>query len=488
MLLQLDHFRLGSDKDITLQHQIKRMIVDGILTGRFRPGDRLPSSRGLSRHLGISRITVTLAYADLVADDYLTSEGRRGYFVSEGAPSAAPALPPADQSEASVDWARILGPRRSSSPTIDRPRDWQNYPYPFIYGQTDRKLFDQGAWRACALMALGQRDFEALTADRYDSDDPELVENLLRHILTRRGIRATPDEILITLGAQNALWIAAHLVLTQRRTAAVENPCYPGLRDILAQTRCRIAPVDVDANGLPPRDLPEGIDAVFVTPSHHCPTNATLPIDRRQTLLHMAAERGFVVVEDDYEFEMAFHRAPSPSLKSLDRAGLVIHVGSFSKSLFPGLRLGYVVASAPFIAEARTVRATLLRHPPGHLQRTAAYFLSLGHYDAQVNRMRKTFARRRDVMRAAIDDQGLILGAGVADGGSSFWMAAPKGTDTVDLARGLHADGVVIEPGQSFFAGSDAPRNFYRLAYSSIPSSRIPDGIQKIAAAISRAA
>ncbi|MDD9977318.1 MAG: PLP-dependent aminotransferase family protein, partial [Boseongicola sp.] len=298
-----------------------------------------------------------------------------------------------------------------------------------------------------------------------------------------RGIIANPDEILVTLGAQNALWLAAQILLTQRRSAVIEDPCYPGLRDILNQTRCNVLPLDVDDQGLNPAHVPSDTDVVFVTPSHHCPTSVTMPLDRRRALLDRASKDNFLLVEDDYEFEMSFLEPPSPALKSLDQEGRVIHIGSFSKSLFPGLRLGYLVGSAPFIKEARALRATILRHPPGHVQRTAAYFLSFGHYDALIKRTADAFKRRRAVMETAIRNQGLVV-AGGGLGGSSFWMKAPDHVDADILASDLAKQGVLIESGTPFFPSETPPRNYYRLAYSSIPENRIPEGIGLIAAAI----
>lgn len=486
MTIHVDSFFLDPDEDATLQHRIKRHVVESILSGRFRPGERMPSSRALARHLQVSRITVTIAYTDLVADDYLVARGRSGYFVSDTAPTTPRFDAPRTGGGAELDWSRHLAPRPGGHAQLERPADWQRYPYPFIYGQTDPGLFDHQNWRLCALQALGQKDFDSLTIDQYERDDPKLVEYILRTILTRRGITARPENVLITMGAQNALWLCAQLLLTQRRTAVIEEPGYPGLRQILGQTRCHTRSVPVDADGLPPERLPDALDVLFTTVSHQCPSNATMPVRRRRALLDQAAEKGFLIVEDDYEFELAFERSPSPSLKSLDETGCVIHVGSFSKSLFPGLRLGYIIAPAPFVAEARSLRATVLRHPPGLIQRTAAYFLSLGHYDAQINRMQKTYQRRRQVMASAIAEHGLT-DAGRADGGGScFWMRAPEHVDTERLARQLHADGVVIEPGHAFFDPDRAPRNFYRLAYSSIRSARIPAGIALIARAIAQ--
>jgi len=383
-----------------------------------------------------------------------------------------------------VDWSRAIGQRFAGTATLQRPADWRTYRYPFIYGQADAELFDHQNWRLCALNALGARDFEALTGDYYDRDDPQLIEVITRHILPRRGIAAKPSEVLLTQGAQNALWLAAQVLLTQRRVAAVENPGYPGLREILDQTRCSVRTVDVDADGLPPDALPPGVDVVFTTASHHCPTNATMPVPRRRELLRRASQDGFIVVEDDYEFEMSFEHAPSPALKSLDRAGSVVYIGSFSKSVFPGLRLGYLVASETFLREARALRALVLRHPPGHSQRTAAYFLSLGHYDGQVRRMAKAYAERRHVMAAAIEAHGLRCAPTGGFGGSSFWMRAPDGVDTTELSNRLRADGVVIEPGAAFFARELDNRQFYRLGYSSIPVGRIEKGISLIARAL----
>ncbi|PSL18678.1 PLP-dependent aminotransferase family protein [Shimia abyssi] len=482
MAISVETFFLSPESQGTLQAQIQQMIAEGILSGRFRKGEKLPSSRRLAAHLGVSRITVTLAYTELLANDYLTSRGRSGYFVSDNAP-VPPDFTPPEKGEETVDWSRAIGRRFTGGNTLEKPHDWASYRYPFVYGQTDPALFDHSNWRLCALQALGQKDFTALTADYFDQDDPRLVEFIARNTLPRRGIIARPEEILITLGAQNALWIAAQILLTQRRVAAIENPCYYALRDILNQSRCHVAPVDVDKNGMRPGQIPGEADVIFATPSHQCPTTATMPMARRKALLKRARAIDALIVEDDYEFEMSFLDAPTPALKSLDTDGRVIYVGSFSKSLFPGLRLGYLVGSESFIREARALRASVLRHPPGHIQRTAAYFLSLGHYDALIRRIRKALSERRAVMQTAIDENGLrVAGTGVF-GGSSFWMQAPDQFDTVETAKHLQSQGVLIEPGHQFFQGPDRPTHFYRLGYSSIAASRIGDGIAKIAQA-----
>lgn len=484
MPISIETFFLDPDGEGTLQARIQQMVAQGILSGRFRPGERLPSSRKMAQHLGVSRITVTLAYTELVADDYLMSKGRSGYFVSPNAPEP-PAFPVQHPPKSTVDWTRVIGPRHATSIGRDKPSDWASYKYPFIYGQTDPTLFDSANWRLCALQALGRRDFGAMTSDYYDGDDPKLVSFITRQILPRRGILASEQDVLVTMGAQNALWLSAQVLLNARRRASIENPCYPALRTILTQSSCQLSTIDVDRDGLPPEAIPAGTDVVYTTPSHHCPTTATMPLARRKALLAKAEAEDFLIVEDDYEFEMSFLTPPSPSLKSLDQTGRVIYVGSFSKSLFPGLRLGYLVGPAPFIQQARALRASVLRHPPGQMQRTVAYYLSLGHYDALLRRMSRAYQDRREAIDRAIAAHGLEVAGKGTFGGSSVWMKAPDHIDTTALALRLRDAGVLIEPGAPFFAGDAPPQSYFRLAYSSISADRIPTGIGIIAQALS---
>ena len=481
MAIPVENFFLDNTTPGTLQTRVQQMIASGILSGRFEQGEKLPSTRKLAEYLGVSRITISLAFTELQSNDYLISKDRSGFYVSKNAP------PPPSFSEKigvrdTVDWSKMIGQRFSIENWPAKPQNWSSFPFPFIYGQTDPSLFDHSNWRQCALMALGAKDFSSLTSDYYDQDDIELIEFILRHSLPRRGITASTDQVLVTMGAQNALWLATQVLLNQRRTAAIENPSYPPLRDILDQSRCHVKAVNLDHYGLIPDQIPKETSVIFTTPSHQCPTTITMPLNRRQQLLETASKLDALVVEDDYEFEISSKKSASPALKSLDSDGRVIYVGSFSKSLFPGLRLGYLVGSEPFISEARALRASVLRHPPGHIQRTAAHFLRLGHYDALINRMAKQYSIRRSTMAAAIKKYQLeIAGNSSPEGGSSFWMKAPKDLDTEILAKSLMKNGVLIEPGKNFFAPPNQLENYYRLAFSSINEEKIEGGIKLVA-------
>ncbi len=464
-----------------LQSQIRETLVSAILSGRLFPGARLPSTRRLADYLNISRITVTLAYQELASQGYLEAKGRSAFLVAGAPPlTGLETSEPADGG--TVDWQGKIRASFSIAKPIRKPLDWRRYPFPFLYGQMDPTLFDLSAWRDCARRALSREDFELMAGDFAAADDMQLVNYICTRTLPGRGISARPDEILVTVGAQNALWLLIQLLLRPGSSAVCENPCHPDLSAALRLSGAEVTAIDVDRAGLPPQRLPPATDAVFVTPSHHAPTGATMPMQRRLELLDDAEERDFVIVEDDYEFEMSFLKPPSPALKSLDRNGRVLYVGSFSKSLFPGLRLGYLCAPAPVIREARALRALMLRHPPGHLQRTVAYFLGLGHYDAVIHRMRMEYRKRHEVMAAAIRREGLTI-AGASDfGGSSFWIEGPEGLDANALMHELRGEGVLIESGFPFFAYDDNPCRYFRMAYSSIPASHIAEGVARTAA------
>jgi GntR family transcriptional regulator/MocR family aminotransferase len=319
--------------------------------------------------------------------------------------------------------------------------------------------------------------------DLVDGDDSELVDQLRLHVLPRRGIWVSPDEIIITIGAQQALFMLADLLVTPETRVGIEDPGYPDARNIFGLRTRRVVPLPVDDGGLVCGEALAGVDLVMVTAASHCPTTAPMGTQRREELLRQAEARDILIVEDDYEGDLVSEAGGLQSLKAADRGGRVLYIGSLSKSLAPGLRLGYVVAPAPVVRELRALRRLMLRHPPLNNQRAAALFLSLGHYRAHLRRIAVGLGRRADVLTAALarhlpDHRG----HGVS-GGSSLWVQGPTSLDAGRLARAAAGRGVLIEPGEIFFAGPDAPRNFYRLGFGSIPAERIEPGIAALAQA-----
>lgn len=463
----------------SLQMQLATSIISMILDTRAQPGTRLPSSRKLAGHLGLSRLTVTLVYQDLVVQGYLEAVPRSGVMVSACVPQRriGPVQAPVT-ADKPIDWGDWLPRDFSGRRQIRKPRDWRSYRYPFIYGQVDPGLFDHAAWRDCARRALGAREFTGLADDQLSQDDPLLLDYIRKNTLPRRGISARSEEILITLGAQNAIWIAVQLLARPDRCAVIEEPGFPDFATALDYARMPIHYMSTDARGLDPMRLPADVGLVMATPSHNIPEGTTLSLERRRALLDLANARDFLIVEDDYEYEMSFLEAPSPALKSLDGAGRVIYVGSFSKSLFPGLRIGYMVAPEPFIREARALRAMMLRHAPGHMQRVTGYFLALGHYDAHVVRQREAFRRRREVLVAALQDTDFTIAGAARHGGSSLWVAAPGHLDSRALGHRLAQRSVLIEEGHPFFARPPDPCPLFRMGFSAIPEGQIAEGVR----------
>jgi GntR family transcriptional regulator/MocR family aminotransferase len=380
-----------------------------------------------------------------------------------------------------ISWSARLKSNPAGQPNVVKPLDWQSYRYPFIYGQVDHNLFPLAEWRDCARQALGKKWLGSWTNDTWAHDDPLLVEQIRRRILPRRGIMANDDEILITLGAQNALYLLTTLLVSPTTRVGMEEPGYPDIRNIFSLCTPLVSLLPVDEKGLVPSDAFDACDLVFTTPSHQFPTTVTMPLERRMELLKRAAKHDVVIIEDDYEFETNYVNEPCPALKSLDDDGRVIYVGSLSKTLFPGLRLGFLVAPKNIVAQARALRRLMVRHAPNNNQRTAALFLSLGHHDTLIRRLHREYRSRWEVMGAALNAHIPNASRIPSFGGTSFWVTGPQGLDSEDLARAAAARGILIEPGRINFGVAKPPRNHFRLAFSSIDEKKIEPGVRLLA-------
>ncbi|MGJ8533248.1 MAG: PLP-dependent aminotransferase family protein [Alphaproteobacteria bacterium] len=470
----------------TLQAQIREMLVTAMLAGQLPASSPIPSTRAMAKRLKVSRNTVMLAYQALAADGYLEARERSGFYVSAElqaglAATNVSSFPKKVETINPVDWNKKLRLLPSEQSNIVKPPNWHDYPYPFIYGQSDPALFPITAWRDCTRQAMNRKWLDAWTDDRYSEDDPRLVEQIRQRILPRRGILAESDEILVTLGAQNALYLLANLLVKPHTAIAIEDPGYPDMRNTFTLMSDDVRPVAVDDEGIDVNGLTDS-EIVFVTPSHQFPTNVTMSLPRRRALLEWADKNDGLIIEDDYEFETNYIGEPTPALKSLDGMGRVLYIGSLSKSIMPGLRMGYLVGPSDLIAEVRALRRLMLRHPPGNNQRIVALFLSLGRHDALIARLHRTYGERWKILGKALADHfpGWFQTPGF--GGTSFWVRGPDGLDADELAVKALEEGVVIEPGHVHFASSDGPRNYFRLGFSSIADEQIEPGIIKLAA------
>ena len=474
-------YHLERSKPASLQAQIREILIEAIRMGQLKPGDPVPSTRAMASRLSVSRNTVTLAYQALVSDGFLASRERSGFYVDPTAIDGMAARPDrVSRSEGGIDWGPRLAKHPGAQRNLTKPDDWHKYPYPFLYGQVDSEVFPIAEWRDCVRQAMGKRWIDAWTEDRFAADDPLLVEEIARRLLPLRGISAEPDEILITLGAQNALYLIAAMLVQSNTKVALEEPGYPDMRNICALRTDHIRSIPVGPEGALFEEHLDDINLLFTTPSHQFPTTVTMPLARRKALLTEAHDRDLILIEDDYEFETNYTGTPRPALKSLDQDGRVIYVGSLSKSLMPGLRLGFIVADRALIQEMRALRRLMLRHPPGNNQRAAALFLANGHFDVLVRRIHRVYRERWEVMHKAIDTHFPGWSEQPGFGGSAYWLEGPQATDSRVLAEKALEHGVIIEPGDSFFTDPDQGARFFRLGFSSIAAPKIPDGIARL--------
>lgn len=477
-------FQVERQEMTSLQAQIREMLVSAMLSGQMAPGSPIPSTRIMAKRLKVSRNTVMLAYQALASDGYLQARERSGFYVSadiqrgnfQDAETKPSQIKPKPVSN--VDWSSMYRVTPSLQRNIRKPANWHEYPYPFIYGQADAALFPIAAWRDCTRQAMNRKWMDAWTSDRFNEDDPMLIEQIHQRILPRRGIMADKDQILVTLGAQNALYMLASMLVKPGDTVAVEDPGYPDMRNIFALKTDNIVSANLDSQGIIIDEKLDDCKVVFTTPSHQFPTNVTMSADRRKELLAWADTHNSVIIEDDYEFETNYTGDPTPALKSRDRDGRVVYIGSLSKSLMPGLRMGFIVAPRDLINELRSLRRLMFRHPPGNNQRVVALFLALGHHDALINKLHRAYQTRWQTM----GDNLKTLFPGWAKspgfGGTSYWVSGPDGLDATELNKRAMEDGIVMEPGEVFFTNPKGNENYFRLGFSSIPNERIQSGLE----------
>ncbi|MFI8621649.1 PLP-dependent aminotransferase family protein [Marinomonas sp. NPDC078689] len=482
-------FHLSQSKDSSLQKQLREQIALAIMKGSIPLDIPLPSSRKLAEQLNIGRNTVVLAYEHLLDDGYIVARERRGYFVNPdilgGQVSAS--LRPTEEEYKRPDWERRFKVQPTAQTNIVKVPDWQSYEYPFVYGQFDEKIFPSVNWRECCRDAASDTALNDWASDNLDNDDPRLIEQIRTRLLPRRGVWASPQQILITVGSQQSLFMLVQLLLDQNSVLGLEEPGYVDVRNIASLHKCQIKPLAIDDGGLIVDDQLKGCDLIYTTPSHQCPTAVTMPIERRYELLNRANSDDFLIIEDDYESETNFNGKPSPALKSLDTSDRVIYIGSLSKTLAPGLRLGYVVASERLIQEARALRRLMIRHPATNNQRATAFFLERGYYDALMMNISRNYQARWNAMNRALNKY--LPGSYEVPtfGGSCYWVKGPKELDALVLQKLAQKESILIEPGNVHFSQENSPKHYFRLGFSSISTDRIEPGIQKLAAIIQKA-
>ena len=475
---------VGGEDGTPRYRRIRDAFTALIDAGDVQGGDMLPSSRVLADELGLSRNTINRAYRELVAEGFVEAIDRVGYVVNSGL--APPSSDVVDWVEDPVlphlDWEDRLGGLDGGAEDATEPVDWRSYPYPFVVGPGPES-FPTVAWTRAMRTALRKEHRGPSLHNLVDRDDPLLVEHIRTTILPPRGIEADRAEILVTLGSQHGIHLVAEALLGPGSRVGVEEPGYPDARDIFARQGAETVPVPVDDQGVTVPGQMSGLDMLFVTPGRQFPTNVTMSIGRRRRILSEAARNGVVIVEDDYESEYCYSHQPPPALKALDSTTGVVYVGSFSKFLAPGLRLGFVVSDARLIDCLRRLRHNMLRHPPGIIQRTTALMIEAGDYGRVVRRHRRVLKSKWRTLTDSVSDL-FPWDVRPTDGGMSIWVEGPPGFDAVQLAVRARSRGVVIERGDPCFLSDPRPTNFFQLGFAAIELDAIRPGIERLAALI----
>lgn len=486
----LERYFRPFEPDRSLQEQLRENLLQAILDGALPPDEALPSSRELSKLLKVSRNTVVLVYDKLVEDSFLIPSDRRGYFINEKflrqqLNVSPPSRPQRffQRPDHAPDWEALLQQQPSQLKAIVKPRNWRDYRYPFIYGQVEHDEQTTARWRDCARIAATGVHMRSWVDDQVMVDDHLLVEQIVQRVLPRRGIKAGAEEILITVGTQSSLYMLGCLLGRPGLMVGLENPGYVDARNIFQLAGCQLHPLRIDRQGLVVDTQLSGCKVIFCTPSHQSPTGVTMPVYRRMALLERARIDDFLVIEDDYDSEHNHLGGNHPALKSFDDNGRIIYLGSLTKGLLPGVRLGFIVAAPELIHELRALRRYQYRHPPANNQRILALFLAMGHYDSHLRRLRDSLARKWYRISHALHAHLPDCQISGMTGGSALWVKGPHGFDAWQLQRLAAKRSVLIEPGDIHFLDEERPQCFFRLGYGAITEALIEPGITALGAA-----
>jgi GntR family transcriptional regulator/MocR family aminotransferase len=483
LLIQLD-----PAARVSLQEQIGAGLRRAIVSGVMRPGTRIAPSRVLAAELRVSRMTVQLALDQLRAEGYVTARRGSGTFVADPLPDPpevwpAPA-PPAGGPRPGL--SRRGAALASGSPAARRI---PGRPRAFRLGVPALDRFPVALWSQ-----LTSRRALSVSAAQLDYGSPAglpaLREAIAEHVRGARGARCEADQVVVVGSAQRGLDLLGRMLLDPGDRAVVEDPGYPLARGALVSAGAEVAPVPVDRDGLDPAAcarLAAGARLAYVTPSHQFPLGMPMPLPRRLALLAWASAAGAWIVEDDYDAEFRHGARPVPCLQGLDADGRVIYVGSFSKSLFPSLRLGFLIAP-PALAERLVAarRAGADPQPPFLDQAVTADFIAGGHFARHLRRMRAIYRERLEALRdgAARHAGGALRLRPVVSGLHA--VADLDGAPAARVSEEARARGVEVMPLSAYASAARAPEALL-FGFGSVPPPQIEDGMRALAAAIEAA-
>jgi GntR family transcriptional regulator/MocR family aminotransferase len=462
-----------------LSRQIYLWFRKAALTGTLSAGQRLPSSRELADQLRVSRTVVIMAYEQLLAEGFVVGRHGSGTYIAEGLGSRQGHQE--ERGNTRIALSSYGAYAASSIPRINVPRPQaKRLRYDFSYRSSPLEGFPLASWQR----TLGRRARRAPTqAHEYGQAEGKLGlrEAIASHLWRSRAVVCDPSQIVIVNGSQQAIDLAARVLLKPGDRVVIENPHYQGAREIFRAVGASLFPVRVDQEGLVTDSLPQHARLAFVTPSHQFPTGAILPLARRLALLAWAGHAGAVIIEDDYDGEFRYEGQPVESMQGLDTEGRVIYVGTFSRTIFPALRLGYLIAPKSLVPAFTGAKWLADRHTSTLEQETLAEFITSGAYERYLRRARKANARRRDILLQSIDqylgDRVTVTGHG--SGAHIVLWPRSRISEETAIARAAE-QGVGIYGTSHYFYGRPR-RTGLLLGYAHMKQEDVREGIRRLA-------
>ena len=478
-----------------LYRQLYQRLRGSILTGQLEAGTRLPSTRVMASSLGVSRTTTALAYEMLLLEGYIESRVGDGTRVARLQPEQ---LLQGGRNTQDLDTTDPSGTppaalARRGQLLIDTPYTEEFYGDQgrrgtglFLVGQPDVTYFPYELW-ARLVAKHARQSLQAVSLYQDVRGYAPLRQAIATHIALTRGVHCSPEQIIITTGAQGALDLVARVLLDPGDPAWVEDPGYSGARGALLAAGAKLMPVPIDEEGLDVdtgRQLSAEARLAIVTPSHQFPTGVTMTLSRRLALLEWSREAHAWIVEDDYDSEYRFSGRPLEALHGLDHAGRVLYIGTFSKVLFPSLRLGYLVAPPELLPGLIATYRLIAVHLPLLEQMALADFMALGYFARHVRRMSRLYRERRNALVEALARElGQRLEVTVPEAGMHLVVWLPKGMSAQAAAHRAAASGLHILPISQFSLRS-LQRDGLVLGFASATPQELRAGIQTLALAL----
>ena len=461
---------------LTLQRQIYDAWRKGIMAGRFRRGDRVPSTREVSTELSLSRATVTAAYEQLIAEGYFESSRGSGTFICRELPDQSVAgARTARRTSAAVPVrlsayaGRLEAPiaRVAAAPgVVDLTKagpDVDHFPFPF--------------WRRLLLRHLRRATPTLFAHVDHAGGYAPLRREIAAYVARSRAVRCEPDQVIVVNGSQQALDLCMRVLVDPGDDVALEDPGYPGTRHLAAAHGARITPIGIGSEGLRVTDLGGRPRLVYVTPSHQFPTGVSLSLTRRLELIEWARRHGAVIVEDDYDSEYRYSGPPLPSLQGLSDAVSVVYLGTFSNVMFPGLRIGYLIVPPALVTPFTRAKWLADRYTTLLEQAALADFIAEGHLERNIRRMRRIYKRRREVLVNALDRH---FGTEARVHGDAAGMHMLVGFSDRTIGARAERNGVRLTSADPYYMSGTSPNEFI-ISFSATPERTLTKGIERLA-------